>query len=339
MELVLITRSLAVHVLRGATVESRHRVHAVVFHADGRVGARFGDPAAASFWRSALKPFQALPVVEDGAAETFGFGTDGIAMACASHGGRPEHVEQVERMLNALGVDQGALHCGPHAPYDHAADVAIECAGREPGRIHNNCSGKHAAMLALAARHGWDPEGYWQLGHAVQRRVRERLADWITPDPDGLPWATDGCGIPTPFLPLDEMARAYARLGQAAAAGELGPAAVVDAMTSRPELTSSPGREPLRIMQATEGRLLAKEGAEGVLCLASPADGWGLALKVEDGTRRAVGPAALAVLVAEDVLAETERGALAELEVIPVIGTTGERVGEIRATMGDGEGG
>lgn len=339
VELVLNTRPLDVHVLRGTAVESRHRVHAVVCARDRSIGARFGDSDATAFWRSALKPFQALPVVEDGAARAFGFGTNGIALACASHGGRPEHVDQVRAMLSALGVDQAALHCGPHAPYDHEADLAIECAGRQPERIHNNCSGKHAAMLALAVHHGWDPDGYWRFDHPVQGRVRERLADWIGPDPDGLEWATDGCGIPTPLLRLEEMARAYARLGQAAAAREAGPAAVVDAMTARPELTSSPGREPLRIMQATGGRLLAKEGAEGVLCMASPADGWGVALKIEDGTRRAVGPAALAVLAGADLLSAEEREALSDLEETPVMGTTGERVGLIRAVAGAGDAG
>lgn len=339
VELVLTTRPLVVHVLRGAAVESTHRVHAVLCLADGSVGARFGDPDAASFWRSALKPFQALPVVEDGAAAAFGFGTPHVAMACASHGGRPEHVEQVRGMLQALSMDETALHCGPHAPYDHDADLAMECAGVRPGRIHNNCSGKHAAMLALAAHRGWSAEGYWRLDHAVQRRVRERLADWIGPDPAALTWATDGCGIPTPLLRLEEMAQAYARLGRAAAAGEPGPAAVVGAMTARPELTSSPGREPLLVMQATGGRLLAKEGAEGVLCVAAPAEGWGLALKIEDGTRRAVGPATLAVLVSAGLLSPDERTRLSGVEEIPVLGTTGERVGAIRAVAGAPEAG
>lgn len=294
----------------------------------------FGDPGTASFWRSALKPFQALPVVEDGAAAAFGFGPEELALASASHGGREEHVGRVRAMLSAIGVGIDALRCGPHPPYDDETAQAIACAGEGPSRLHNNCSGKHAAMLALAAHHGWDAHGYWRLDHRVQERIRDRLADWIGPDPDDLHWAVDGCGLPTPLLPLAEMAGAYARLGGRAAAGEPGPAAVVGAMTSHPELTSSPGREPLRLMQASGGRLLAKEGAEGVLCVAAPADGWGLALKVEDGTRRAVGPAAVATLAALGLLAPGETEALATLAEPELVGTTGETVGGLRGVVG-----
>ncbi|MFW6080264.1 MAG: asparaginase, partial [Gemmatimonadota bacterium] len=130
----------------------------------------------------------------------------------------------------------------------------------------------------------------------------------------------------------------YARLASAAAAGESAPAAVVSAMTGHPELTSSPGREPLRIMRAGAGRLLAKEGAEGVLCVAAVDRDWGLALKVVDGGRRAVGPAAVAVLVRAGLLAEDERLALSRLATVPIEGTTGERVGEFRGVV-DGAGG
>jgi len=319
-------------------VESRHRVHAVL-RRDGGDPEVFGNPDAAAFWRSALKPFQALPVVEDGAADAFGFGVEELALTCASHGGRPEHVDRVRAMLEAIGLDPGALRCGPHPPYDEATAVAIECAGERPSRLHNNCSGKHAAMLALAVHRGWDTDGYWRFDHPVQRRIRERLADWIRPDPGGLSWAVDGCGLPTPLLPLGEMARAYARLGRSAAAGEPGPAAVVEAMTAHPELTSSPGREPLRLMQASGGRLLAKEGAEGVLCVASAGGGWGLALKVEDGARRAVGPAAVTVLRGPGLLTDGELEALASLAEPTLVGTTGETVGALRGVVGGPEAG
>lgn len=296
--------------------------------------ARFGDPQAASFWRSALKPFQALPAVEDGAVAAFGFDDAQLAVACGSHGGRAEHLSPVVAMLDALQVGEDALHCGPHYPYDRDAATALRCAGREPRRVHNNCSGKHALMLALAAHHGWPTEGYWRPDHPVQRRIRDGLGRWIEAAPDALSWETDGCGLPTPRLPLREMARAYARLGRAAAAGEAGPAAVVGAMTAHPELTSSPGREPLRLMQGTDGRLLAKEGAEGVLCVAAPADGWGLALKVEDGGRRAVGPAVMAVLAHADLLAPDEAAALADLAAPDIVGTTGDTVGGLRGMIG-----
>lgn len=319
---------------RGARVESRHRVHAAVRRADGGTLATFGDPAAASFWRSALKPFQALPVVQDGVAEAFGYGVEELAVTCASHGGRPEHVALVERILAAVGSSEDDLHCGPHPPYDDAAAMALHCAGHEPGRLHNNCSGKHASMLALALHRGWEPEGYWRFEHPVQARVRDLLPDYIDAAPADLPWETDGCGIPTVLVPLGRMALAYARLAAGAASAGSAPAAVVEAMTVHPDLTSSPGREPLRIMQATAGRLLAKEGAEGVLCIAAAGEDWGLALKVEDGSRRAVGPAAVALLGSCGLLEPAEAAALVDLAEPPILDTLGDPAGRIHAVAG-----
>lgn len=233
-------------------------------------------------------------------------------------------------MMAALGVTEDDLRCGPHAPYDDGAAVAIECAGGRPGRLHNNCSGKHVAMLALAAHRGWETAAYWCFDHPLQRRIRAALARWIDSDPEELHWETDGCGVPTPFLPLREMAAAYARLARQAAAGDAGPVAVVTAMMEHPTLTSSPGREALAVMRAGAGRLLAKEGAEGVLCVAAPAEAWGLAVKVEDGTRRAVGPALVAVLDDLGLVTDEERRALAALGEPSLVSTTGEAVGSIR---------
>ena len=274
--------------------------------------------------------------MDDGAAEAYGFGAEHLAVACGSHGGRPEHIDRAREMMAALGMTEDALHCGPQVPYDDGAAMAIACAGDEPGRLHNNCSGKHVAMLALVAHHGWEPDGYWRFDHPLQRRIREVLAEWIDSTPAELRWETDGCGVPTPFLALREMAGAYARLAGRAAAGDAGPAAVVGAMMEHPHLTSSPGREALVVMRAGTGRLLAKEGAEGVLCVAAPAEGWGLAMKIEDGSRRAVGPALVAVLEDLRLVTDEERRALASLAEPPLVSTTGETIGSISAvTDGD----
>lgn len=296
--------------------------------------ATFGDPAASSFWRSALKPFQALPIVDDGVADAFDYGPEHLAVTCASHGGRPEHLARVEHILAAIGRSPEDLHCGPHTPYDEEAAQTLACAGHAPGRLHNNCSGKHASMLALALHRGWEPEGYWRFDHPVQARVRDLLPDYIDASPADLPWEADGCGIPTVLIPLEAMALAYARLADGAAATGSAPAAVVDAMTRHPDLTSSPGREPLRIMQATEGRLLAKEGGEGVLCIAAVGEDWGMALKVEDGSRRAVGPAAVALLGSCGLLEPAEAAALLDLAEPPILDTLGCAAGRIHAVAG-----
>ena len=322
---------LTVDVLRGCSVESRHRVCAAIRFASGKDGLTFGDPEAATFWRSALKPFQALAIVTDGVDRAFGLGPEEMALICASHGGTPTHVDRVREILAAIGKDPEVLHCGPHPPYNSEAAAELRCAGERPSRLHNNCSGKHASMLALALHHGWSTEGYWRYDHPVQARVRELLPEWIDRDPETLKWATDGCGVPTPWGSLADMAMAYARLVNRAITSGTPAATVVETMTRYPDLTSSPGRAPLQIMSMTSGRLLAKEGAEGVLCIAGTDADWGLALKVEDGARRAAGPAAVEILTTAGLLSQAEQQALQELAVIPILSTRGERVGEIRA--------
>lgn len=320
-------------VTRGGETESVHRVRAVVTGLARGRDVWVGEPGLDTFWRSAMKPFQALAVVGDGAAERFGFGSEEIALCCASHGGTPRHVGVVRGMLERLGLDESSLACGPHAPYDRSSAEAVRRAGGGYSRLHNNCSGKHAGMLAVAAVNGWDGAGYERREHPVQVRIREELSAWIAAEPDGLPWAVDGCGVPTPCLALRDMAAAMARLVALARGGHAEAAAVVGAMTGHPELTSSPDRLPLRIMRAAPGRLLAKEGAEGLLCVAAVDEPWGLALKVEDGAVRAVGPAVVETLSALGLLRREEVTDLEDVRVVELLNTRGEVVGVVRASV------
>ena len=318
-----------VRVSRGGEPESRHRVHAVLAGLEAGEELRWGDPAFPAHWRSSMKPFQALPVVEDGALDAAGLDAPALALLCASHTGTPRHLEGVRRILEAAGLHEGQLACGSHAPFSDEAARAVLRSGGSFTPLHNNCSGKHAGMLALAARRGWPLEGYHRPDHPVQRRIRAELARWLDVDPDGLAWGTDGCGVPTPRLTLRQMARAYARLVRARGAA----ARVVDAMTGHPELVSGPGRPVTRIMQATGGRLLVKEGAEGVLCLADRQAGWGMALKVVDGGRRATVPAALEALAGAELVSPGEARELAEMRRPAVRNTRGEEVGRVEARM------
>lgn len=321
---------ITVDVSRGPAVESTHRVRGVVC-VDDAGGRSTGSPDLRTYWRSAMKPFQTIPTLEDGAAEAFGFGSEDIALCCASHGGMRQHTARVAGMLRRLGLSEDDLHCGPHAPFDADTARVLTCAGRLPGRLHNNCSGKHAGMLALARHHGWPTSGYERFDHPVQGRIRQGLARWMDFEPEDHEWAPDGCGVPTPRMPLAEMARAYCRLVQRAREGD-GPArTVVSAMTEHPELTSAPGRVPLLIMHATRGRLLAKEGAEGVLCVAAVDDDWGLVVKVEDGAIRAIGPALVELLDRADLLGRDERRALAPLGRASIRNTLGDEVGTVEA--------
>ncbi len=324
---------MVVEVLRGAVVESRHRVHAAVVDADGTLRARVGDPDLVTFFRSSAKPLQAVPVVEDGAFDRFGLTEEELAVCCGSHSGTPRHVEVVESILAKVGLDGECFACGPHAPYDPMSARELAESGLEPRRVHNNCSGKHAGMVALARVHGWDPGGYERLDHPVQGRLLAEVARWAGLPHEGLALGTDGCGVVTFGLPLRNMALAFASLGAASRRGERSAGMVVGAMTAFPELVAGEGRVCTDLMRQAAGRLFAKAGAEGVYAVGVPGAELGIAVKVEDGNARAVPPAVLALLREMDLISEDDLGAL-HAHVFPELTNTRmEPVGQLRPVL------
>jgi L-asparaginase II len=322
-----------IELVRGALVESRHHVHAAIVDADGRLRASLGDPELITFFRSAAKPFQALPLVEAGGMERLGITPEELALCCGSHSGSPRHVKVAEALLRRAGADGEALACGPHPPIDESARRELAEAGLEPGRLHNNCSGKHAGMIALARVHGWDAAGYCRLEHPVQGRVLAEVARWVGVPYEAIALGTDGCGVVCFGLPLRNMALGYARLASAARRGEHAPAQVVRAMAEHPEMVAGEGRICTDLMRHCEGRVVAKAGAEGVYCVGVPGAELGIALKVEDGASRAVAPAILAILRQLDLISEDDLGAL-HAHAYPVVrNTTGEIVGQRRPRL------
>jgi L-asparaginase II len=323
----------AVEVWRGAAVESLHRVSVAVCDARGELRARCGQTGLVVYARSAIKPLQALPLVEDGVADRFGFTTAELALCCASHSGEPRHVEAAESILRRIGADETALACGPHAPYHEPSARALREAGREPTRVHNNCSGKHGGMLALARYHGWPLAGYHLLEHPVQQRMLTEVMRWTELSGEEIGTAVDGCGVTTFAAPLSDLACAFARLAGAARRGDAGPARVVEAMTRYPEYVGGTGRLCTELMRATAGRLFVKVGAEGVYLAGAPGAELGVALKVEDGAQRAAEPALISVLRALNLLSDDELAALSQF-VEPVLrNTRGEEVGAVRASL------
>jgi L-asparaginase II len=200
-------------------------------------------------------------------------------------------------------------------------------------RLHNNCSGKHAGMLALARARGWDPEGYHLPEHPVQARILEEVARWTRMPAEAIGVGTDGCGVVCFALPLRRMALAFAALAAAARSGEPAPAAVVGAMTAHPEMVAGPGRICTELARVTEGRLFAKVGAEGVYCVGVPGAELGIALKVEDGSERAVAPAVAGVLRELDLISEDDFGALHRYVFRELSNSRGEVVGEVRPVI------
>jgi L-asparaginase II len=285
---------IVVEVVRGDVVEACHRVHAVAVR-DGAVVARAGDAELVAFFRSSAKPLQALPVVR----ARGDLDDREVAIACASHLARPEQLEAVRSLLGRALATEDELACG-----------------RPPRRIEHDCSGKHAGMLALCAATGWPQEGFERPEHPCQQAMLAEVAAATGVDPDEVPTATDGCGVVTFAFPLERMAFAFSRFHARDGADR-----VVAAMGAHPELVRGPGAADTVLMQRHPG-WIAKGGAEGLLCAASP-DGLGIALKVEDGSGRPVGVALAAFLGRLGV-------ALPALERSPVENSRGDLVGEIR---------
>lgn len=276
--------------LRGDEVESEHRVHAVVTDARGAVMASFGTVDRPVFLRSAAKPFQALPLVEDGGADRYEVSNEELALTCGSHGGEETHVRTARRILDRAGLDETSLACGPQLPMHGPAARALLASGGKPERIHNNCSGKHAGMLLLARHHGWQPDGYHRSGHPVQERMAREVAHWTGVSPDAMGRGVDGCGVVCFTTPLVALARGYgALLASALEAPESAAGRVVSAMTRHPVQVAGTGRLCTALMEAVPGGVLAKVGAEGVYGAAvrAPEGVRGVALKVADGARRA----------------------------------------------------
>lgn len=322
-----------VEVHRSGRLESVHQVDVAVVDADGRVVASAGDPDGVVFARSAVKPFQALPLVQDGVADRFDLTEPELALCCASHSGEPRHVEVARSILARAGVEETALACGPHPPFSGSASRALMAAGEEPGRVHNNCSGKHGGMLALATAHGWPTEGYQQEGHPVQRRILEEIERWTGVDAGDIPTGVDGCGVVTFALPLTALALAFARLVRAAEAGSSPAGRVLGAMRREPWMVGGTNRLCTTLIETTGGRVVAKVGAEGVYGAAVRDHGWGIALKVRDGARRAAEVALLGVLEGLELLRPAEVRALENRLRPAVTNTRGEVVGGIRPVL------
>ncbi len=353
-------------VRRGGLAESHHFAATAAVTPEGRVVARLGDPDFATYSRSAVKPFQALPLVEGGGIQRFSLDDGDLALICASHAGRAEHVEAARSLLERGGFTVGDLGCGAHRPLGREARRLLDEAGGEATPLHNNCSGKHAGMLLACRLFDWrsddevaggdgrgdgaaGPGGYLDPNHPLQRRIRRRVALFSGLAEEQLAVGVDGCSAPTFHMPLSALARAYAALVApdlsppvAAAAGEgeggdgeaVASAAgrVVAAMTSRPENVAGPGRFTTRLMQATRGRILGKEGAEGVYAVGVRGPvALGVALKIADGGERARDGVVIHLLRLLGVLSAEELKSLTDL-VRPVVRNhRGLEVGEIVA--------
>jgi L-asparaginase II len=321
---------LDVVVTRGQVVESCHHVHAAVSNASGILSARAGNASLVTHWRSCAKPFQVLPFLASGGFDELRWGDDQLAIACGSHGGEPEHVAIAHQMLADIGLEEGDLACGPHEPLSSRGAKILRETGERPSRLHNNCSGKHAAMLARAKTAGWPTHGYERPEHEVQLNCLHAVSRWTGLATESIGRSVDGCGVVEFSLPLDHMATAYARLAHAARDGDEDAARLLHAMQTRPFLVGGSDRFDTVLIEETEGRIVSKVGAEGVHSALIVDRGLGIAVKVEDGATRAQYPALLRALQLLEALPAELPVRLEEFLTRPVRNTRGETVGEVR---------
>jgi L-asparaginase II len=331
-----------VEVTRGALVEARHRGFIAVVDAGGELVASLGEVTVRTYFRSAAKPFQAIPVIASAAADHFRLTPRELAVMIGSHSGEAMHVEAVTSILSKAGLDETALQCGVHMPFDEAAAQMLQSEGSEPTALHNNCSGKHAGMLALARFSGAPIESYLDPEHPVQWQNRVAVARFADVPLAEIAIAVDGCSAPVFGLTLEAMARSYAQLvgcEHTDLDDDLRAAArrVVKAMTGHPEMIGGTRRRlDTDLMRVARGRLISKVGAEGVQLLGVLPNshyprGLGIAIKIEDGdTRRARDPVVIETLRQLGLLDEGQLAPLARYARSTVRNHRRLEVGEVR---------
>ena len=274
---------------RGTALEAVIRGHVAVVGSDGTILGAAGDPAAVTTLRSCVKPIQALPLTHE--ADGLGLSEAEVAIACASHGGEPAHLEVVQRLLGRVGLDEGALSCGPQLPMDQASAEAVLAAGGGPRPLTNNCSGKHAGMLAVCVVRGWPVAAYADFNHPLQVEIRRVMSRLSGVDLDTAPVGIDGCGLPTHGLPLNALARMFATAGS-----EPGFLRCQQAMAANPHLVAGRDRFDTALLTVAGSELTVKGGAAGVWVAVRRPGGPGLALKLEGGDQSAISAVALAAL-------------------------------------------
>ncbi len=331
-----------VEVTRGGITESRHRGHVVAVEPDGTITAYLGAPETVTYLRSSAKPHQAIPLIASGAADRFGFTEKEIALACASHSGEPIHTEVVASMLRKIGLGPEALKCGIHEPFSPEVARRLREQSEEPNVLQNNCSGKHAGMLALALHLGAPTETYDQPDNPVQLAIGKIIARFSGILIEDIAVGVDGCGVPVFGITVKAMALMYARLVSPPAEFDDKTrdacARIVSAMTTHPELIGgASARLDTELMKAAKGRLVSKVGAEGVYTVGIlPCEDWprglGLALKIEDGDDQRARPTVVIESLRQlGILADESLEAVSRYAFFPVHNRRGDVVGEITA--------
>ncbi|MGV8936232.1 MAG: asparaginase [Allorhizobium sp.] len=326
---------ITVEVTRGNRVESRHRGLAVIVDGDGTVVFSAGDVDAAVFPRSACKAMQALPLVESGAADAYGFGNRELALSCSSHNGEDEHVATAASMLSRAGRDVDTLECGAHWSFDEKTLIHQARTLDKPTALHNNCSGKHSGFVCACCHIGYDPKGYVGYEHPLQADIRG-VMEALTGTPLGADnCGTDGCSIPTYAVPLKALAHGFARMATGTGLAPIRARAstrLIEACMAEPFYVAGTKRFCTRLMQVAHGKIFAKTGAEGVFCAVLPETGMSIAVKAEDGSTRAAEAMIAGLLARQFENGSQEQAALLGMANHAMHNWNGIHVGDVLVT-------
>ena len=333
-----------VEVKRGSITESRHRGHIVVVDPEGNIITSLGTPENVTYLRSSAKPFQAIPLLTTGAADRFDFTDREVALACGSHNGEPIHTELARSMLKKIGLGPEALHCGAHEPYGAEAALELRTRGEEPNVLHNNCSGKHVGMLAVALHLGAPIENYESPENPVQKAIADVVSQFSGVPVTDLAVGVDGCAAPVFGMTVKAMALAYAHLVSPPASFDKKTRdaceRIVRVMSAYPELIGGTShRLDTEVMRAAPRRVVSKVGAEGVYTAGvKPSEEWphglGVALKIEDGDDKRARPTVVLELLRQlGVLRDESLEAVAKYAFYPLLNRRGDVVGEVRASF------
>lgn len=319
-----------VQLSRGGIPECLHLGAIAVANRHGAITAQVGDPHWRTFTRSTLKALQALPFMEGGGPAHFGFGSEQVALMCASHSGEERHLEVARGMLAQAGLGVPALRCGCHVPLKFRELDQAPPAGVEFDAAYNNCSGKHAGFLAHCVQHGLSQEDYIDPQHPLQQAIRRRVAQAAGLQQEDLALGIDGCSAPNYAMPLWRLAYSYARLASGAQDPELGQSfdQLRSAMTRHPDLVSGTGRNDLAFMQAGRGDWVSKVGADGVQVVGSQSRGEAFAIKIIDGNKPALFAASVEVMEQLGWLDAAQREWLEPWRAKPILNARGLLVGE-----------
>lgn len=329
-------QNIVVRSWRGDVIEGVFRAHIAVVDTEGRLLYSVGDPSHFTYWRSSSKPFQALPLIESGAADEYRFSEEEIAVTCASHSGEDFHTDAVGAILKKAGLSEDDLQCGAHE-VDRSLHRRSLPADQPPRRIHSNCSGKHSGMLTTSRKMGWPTAEYRDPEHPLQKLNRQNLADLSGYAAENIRIGIDGCGVPVFAMPIRHMAQTFSKLARPDGEADDRAKALSrlrDAMMAYPHMIAGTRRFDSDLMREAGGSIVCKGGAAALHCLGLPEQGIGIAIKIEDMDAGVIPAVTMAVLGQLEGLTEAAASNLARYAGFsPIKNTRDEDVGRMEVTV------